>query len=167
MTILSDQTIIEKMGKGEIKISPYPYTRAVQPASVDLKLATDLRRIDGTARNSRHIYPGEFFLGSTEETVTVPPDLVARVEGKSSLARMGILVHATAGFVDPGFTGRITLEFTNLSDRVFHLTDGMYICQISFEKLDRPAARPYGSEGLGSNYQGQTGTKESKYARTA
>lgn len=164
--VLSDGAIIEGLGTGQIGISPYPKSEAIQPASVDLRLSDDFRTIGGNLFEPGDfpLKPTSFVLGSTIEQVTVPNNMVARVEGKSSLARMGILVHVTAGFIDPGFSGRITLEFANLSTEVFNLVRGMYICQISFETLDRPALRPYGSEGLGSSYQNQTGTRESKYA---
>ncbi len=169
MTILSDRGILSRLSDGEIEITPNPAEQAIQPASVDLTLGDEFRWPDGReiapgADGTVWINPGDFFLGTTVERVSVPADLVARVEGKSSLGRMGILVHATAGFIDPGFMGQITLEFTNLSTRPFQFNSGMYICQISFEELDQPAARPYGHPGLKSSYQGQVGTKESKYA---
>lgn len=168
MTILSDRSIINHMSDRRIGINPYPASGAIQPASVDLRLDDDFKYMDGSpvpGRGGRwELNRNQFFLGSTIERVRVPDHLVARVEGKSSLGRMGILVHATAGFIDPGFEGTITLEFTNLSDQTFPLRPGMYICQISFEYLDFPAERPYGHHELKSNYHGQSGTKRSKYA---
>ena len=106
--------------------------------------------------------PGDFILGSTVEHIEVPPDLAARVEGKSSLGRLGLMVHVTAGFIDPGFKGNITLELKNLSHRSITLKTGMPISQICFEELSGKVLRPYGSEGLGSKYQSSKGTVPSR-----
>jgi dCTP deaminase len=111
------------------------------------------------------IHPGEFVLGVTAEYVELPDDIVARIEGKSSLGRLGLIVHATAGFVDPGFKGTLTLEITNLTRVPIKLYPGILIAQLSFMTLDAPAERPYGSEALGSHYQGQTAATESRYMR--
>ena len=111
------------------------------------------------------IHPGEFALGRTEEYVEIPDDVVARIEGKSSLGRLGLIVHATAGFVDPGFKGTLTLEITNLTRVPIKLYVGIAIAQLSFMALDAPAERPYGSPELGSHYQGQTAATESRYGR--
>jgi dCTP deaminase len=111
------------------------------------------------------IQPGTFVLGSTIETITLPDDIVARVDGKSSLGRLGLLVHATAGYVDPGWTGRLTLELSNQSQMPIALYYGMRIAQISFIELTTPVDRPYGDESLGSKYQGQTGPTASRISR--
>lgn len=105
--------------------------------------------------------PGEFALGSTLEKVTLPATLCAQVNGKSSLGRLGLLVHATAGFVDPGFSGELTLELKNLSNHVIPLSRGMAVAQLVFHRLTSPAQRPYGHEELGSHYQGQVGIRRS------
>lgn len=160
----------------------------VQPASIDLTLDVDfhiplvdkvwtfpidMNNVKETysdfpmtvvrAENGITILPGQFFLASTYETVFIPRDIVARVEGKSSLARIGLLVHSTAGYIDPGFEGKITMELYNLYHRPIILRPGKKICQLSFEFLSAPAARPYGSKGLGSKYQGQTSVTASRY----
>jgi dCTP deaminase len=111
------------------------------------------------------IHPGEFVLGRTLERVKIPEDVVARIEGKSSLGRLGLIVHATAGFVDPGFEGTLTLEITNLTRVPIMLYAGLLIAQLSFMALDAPAEQPYGSAELGSHYQGQTAATESRYMR--
>ena len=110
------------------------------------------------------LQPHTFCLGSTVEAVTLPDDIVARVDGKSSLGRLGLLVHATAGYVDPGWTGQLTLELSNQSQMPIAVYYGMRIAQISFLRLTTPANRPYGSPGLGSKYQGQTGPTPSRIA---
>ena len=155
----------------------------MQPASVDLRLgssfrvfhnhrtsAIDLREpptnlTEEISAEMFVIHPGEFVLGVTEEYVELPDDIVARIEGKSSLGRLGLIVHATAGFVDPGFKGTLTLEITNLTRVPIKLYPGILIAQLSFMTLDAPAERPYGSEALGSHYQGQTAATESRYMR--
>jgi dCTP deaminase len=109
------------------------------------------------------IHPGEFVLGRTDERVEVPDDIVCRIEGKSSIGRLGLVVHATAGFVDPGFVGTLTLEITNFNSVPIVLRPGLPICQLSFMTLDRPAERPYGHPDLGSHYHGQTEATESRY----
>jgi dCTP deaminase len=111
------------------------------------------------------IHPGEFALGRTQEYVEIPDDIVSRIEGKSSLGRLGLIVHATAGFVDPGFKGTLTLEITNLTRVPIKLYTGLPIAQLSFMTLDAPAEQPYGSPELGSHYQGQTAATESRYGR--
>src|ERR687889_2641689 len=158
----------------------------VQPASIDLRLgdsfrvfhnhritAIDLRELPPNLTEEVTIgpdepfviHPGEFCLGRTLERVELPDDLVARVEGKSSLGRLGLIVHATAGFVDPGFRGTLTLEITNLTRVPIKLYAGLPIAQLSFMALDAPAEHPYGSEALGSHYQGQEAATESRYMR--
>jgi len=112
------------------------------------------------------IHPGEFCLGRTLEHVTLPDDIVARIEGKSSLGRLGLIVHATAGFCDPGWRGTLTLELNNLTRVPIKLWPRLLIAQLSFMTLDQAAERPYGHEALGSHYQGQVAATESRYGRT-
>lgn len=173
--VLSDRTIKEKVAAGRIVIDPLD-ERDIQPASVDLHLDRrllvfrnstapyiDLRadlpslteqiEIDNDAPFILH--PGEFVLASTLEHVELPTDIVGRLEGKSSLGRIGLLIHSTAGYVDPGWKGRLTLELTNVARLPVTLYSGMRIGQISFLTLTTDVDRPYGSRGLGSRYQGQ------------
>jgi dCTP deaminase len=182
-SVLSDGTIRRLVEEGRIRIQPWD-PGMVQPASVDLKLGTSFRvfhnhrlpaidlaqppsgvtehvQIDDDA--SFVIHPGEFVLGTTVEWVELPDDVVARIEGKSSLGRLGLIVHATAGFVDPGFRGQLTLEITNLTRVPIILWPGKPIAQLSFMALDRPAERPYGHPDLGSHYAGQSQATESRY----
>jgi dCTP deaminase len=182
-SVLSDGTIRRLVEEGRIAIEPWD-PALVQPASVDLRLgdsfrvfhnhrtaAIDLRdpptNLTEEVVNADVfvIHPGEFVLGVTREHVELPDDIVARIEGKSSLGRLGLIVHATAGFVDPGFKGTLTLEITNLTRVPIKLYPGLLIAQLSFMALDAPAERPYGSEELGSHYQGQTAATESRYMR--
>ena len=181
--VLSDGTIRELVEAGRIGIDPWD-PALVQPASIDLRLgdsfrvfhnhrasAIDLRDpptglteevvIDGD--ESFVIHPGEFCLGRTLEWVELPDDIVARIEGKSSIGRLGLIVHATAGFCDPGWRGTLTLELNNLTRVPIKLYPGLLIAQLSFMGLDRPAQRPYGSPELGSHYQGQRAATESRY----
>lgn len=179
--ILPDWQIIEY---GEKLISPFKHSN-VQPASVDLTLSgvfiepkglyfpIDLLDLNGTIDQERDylrqtadsylLKPRTFVLGSTAEMVKVPPNLVGRVEGKSSLGRLGLLVHSTAGFIDPGFEGTITLEFYNLNPRRIWLHAGQKICQVSFTELTQECNHPYGSKDLDSKYQGQSETTTSRY----
>lgn len=155
--ILSDKTIRARLNDGSIGIDPAPEDNCIQPASVDLTLGEYFINpsyspdrwgdVDQVVLASR-----TFLLGATAERVRVPADCVGRVEGKSSLARLGLLVHITAGFLDPGFEGNITLEFYNVSEKGIVLRPGMKICQTSFELLDQTCERPYGSFGLNSHY---------------
>jgi dCTP deaminase len=182
-SVLSDGTIRRLVAEGHVRIEPWD-ERMVQPASVDLRLGRSFRvfhnhRIGAIdlADPPRHltehvnvadgdsfvIHPGEFVLGVTQERVELPDDLVARIEGKSSLGRLGLIVHATAGFVDPGFAGTLTLEITNLTRVPIILWPGKPIAQLSFMTLDRPAERPYGHPELGSHYHGQLEATESRY----
>lgn len=135
----------------------------VQPASIDLRLGskfrTDEREV--THFETCAIYPGQFLLGHTIEWINLPACYAARVEGRSSWGRLGLLVHATAGFIDPGFEGHITLELYNLTRKTIRLPVGERICQITLFQLTSPAEHPYGSPGLGSHYQGQTGVTAS------
>ena len=185
MSVLSDRTIKEQLASGRLGIDPLD-SEAIQPASVDLRLDRSFRVFRSTARpfvDVREpvddltelveigdgepfvIQPASFCLGSTIETVTLPDDIVARVDGKSSLGRLGLLVHATAGYVDPGWTGRLTLELSNQSQMPIALYYGMRIAQVSFLQLTTPVDRPYGSPELGSKYQGQTGPTASRISR--
>ncbi len=182
MTVLSDRTIKEELVAGRLVIDPLD-ENDVQPASVDLHLDRVFRIFRVTRRpyvDVRQpmedltelvsieddepfiVQPGSFVLGSTLETVTLPDDIVARVDGRSSLGRLGLLVHATAGYVDPGWMGKLTLELSNQSQMPIALCYGMKISQISFLRLSTPVERPYGSEGLASKYQGQTGPTPSR-----
>ncbi len=182
-SVLSDGTIRRLVEGGSIKIDPWD-PGMVQPASVDLNLgssflvfhnfrvpAIDLadppdnltEQVTIGDDESFVIHPGEFVLGRTLEYVELPDDLVARIEGKSSLGRLGLIVHATAGFVDPGFKGTLTLEITNLTRVPIVLWPGKPIAQLSFMTLDAPAERPYGHPELGSHYQGQVEATASRY----
>jgi dCTP deaminase len=182
-SVLSDGTIRRFVREGRIVIEPWD-AAMVQPASIDLRLGTSFRvfhnhriqAIDLAAPPgglTEHvevadddpfvIHPGEFVLGRTAEHVTIPNDIVARIEGKSSLGRLGLIVHATAGFVDPGFRGTLTLEITNFNSVPIVLRPGLPIAQLSLMTLDRPAERPYGHPDLGSHYHGQIEATESRY----
>ena len=184
-SVLSDGTIRRLVDEGRIRIDPWD-DHLVQPASVDLRLGRSFRVFHNhriTAIDLREppenlteqvvveedepfvIHPGEFCLGRTEEWVELPDDIVARIEGKSSLGRLGLIVHATAGFCDPGWKGTLTLELNNLTRVPIKLWPGLPIAQLSFMTLDAPAQVPYGSEALGSHYQGQLATTESRYMR--
>jgi dCTP deaminase len=137
------------------------HTAAVLDVKKDLTELTELVEVkDGEAFM---LHPGEFVLGSTLERVGVPSDLVARVEGKSSLGRLGLVIHSTAGFIDAGFDGHVTLELANLANLPITLYPGMKIGQISFIKMTSPAEKPYGSGAKGSKYQGQRGPTPSRY----
>lgn len=167
MATLSDFTLRRRIECGEL-ISDWRKPLSIQPASVEVRLDENIivyRHGDENViigENGYELLPGEFILASTQEKVSVPADLVARVEGKSSWARRGILVHVSAGYIDPGFHGNITLEIANLhSTKAARLFAGDRIAQIAFEDLDRPANMPYGTDGLGSHYQGQAGVTSS------
>ncbi len=182
-SVLSDGTIVRLVEEGRIRIEPWEQT-LVQPASVDLRLGDSFRVFHNhriTAIDLRDpprglteqvsppegepfvIHPGEFCLGRTLEHVELPDDIVARIEGKSSLGRLGLIVHATAGFCDPGWKGTLTLELNNLTRVPIKLYPGLPIAQLSFMTLDAPALRPYGHAELGSHYQGQVEATESRY----
>ena len=182
-SVLSDGTIVRLVEEGRIRIDPWD-PALVQPASVDLRLgdsfrvfhnhktsAIDLRDPPTNLTEEVRppdgepfvIHPGEFCLGRTVEWIELPADIVARIEGKSSLGRLGLIVHATAGFCDPGWKGTLTLELTNLTRVPIKLYAGLPIAQLSFMTLDAPARRPYGHEELGSHYQGQVEATESRY----
>ena len=181
--ILSDKTIREEIDAGRIVIEPLDKD-CIQPSSVDLHLDRYFRVfLNHTMRvidvkedqeeltelveigedDSFVLHPGEFVLGSTSERVTLPTDLVARLEGKSSLGRLGLLIHSTAGFVDAGWDGHLTLELSNVANLPIALYPGMKIGQISFLRMTTPADAPYGSAAVGSKYQGQRGPTPSRY----
>lgn len=167
MTLLSDWSIRRALESGALVIDPPPSDERIQPASVDLTLGDSFRcpYADHSFTVDDGIYytvvPGEVILATTAERVEIPSSMAARVEGKSSFGRQFLMVHATAGFIDPGFKGQITLELANLSRVSIPLRVGEPICQISFTFLDWPSTRPYGSEGLSSHYQGQVGATPS------
>lgn len=183
--VLSDRTIKEEIAKGRIVIEPLD-PEAIQPASVELRLDSTFL----VFRNSRRpfidvrenvyditevveigddtpfiLHPGEFVLAGTLEKVTLPDDIVARLEGKSSLGRLGLLIHSTAGYVDPGWSGRLTLELSNVANLPITLYSGMRIGQISFLRLTTPAEHPYGSADMKSKYQDSAGPAPSRYYR--
>ena len=180
--LLSDRDIRIELDKGRVVVEPYDDSM-LQPSSIDFRLdkyfrvfenhryphidpaadQSDLTRVVETEGEEPFIlHPGEFVLGSTLEVVTLPDDLAARVEGKSSLGRLGLLTHATAGFVDPGFSGHVTLELANVATLPIKLYPGMKIGQLCFFRLSSPAEHPYGSEKYGSRYQGQRGPTPSR-----
>jgi dCTP deaminase len=185
VSVLSDRDIRVAIEAGEVAIRPYD-PADLQPSSVDLHLDRSFR----VFRNNRYPYidvrapqpdltellavaddepfvlhPGEFVLGQTLEWVELPNDLVARLEGKSSLGRLGLLIHSTAGYVDPGWKGNLTLELSNVANLPIALYSGMKIGQISFFKMSSPVDRPYGSPSLGSKYQGQSEPTASAFHR--
>ena len=180
--VFSDKDIKEAINNGIIGIDPY-FEKDVQPASVDLHLDKKLLIFNNSSApfidlkkelpdlnepiiiqgdEPFIIHPGDFVLGSTLEKITIPNDMVARIEGKSSLGRLGLLIHSTAGFVDPGFSGNLTLELANVSRLPITLYYGMRIGQISFQKMISEAEKPYGSPELKSRYQGQLDPTESR-----
>lgn len=165
---LSDRTIKNLLSERELSIDPMPEDIQFQPATVDLRLAKSMRGLDDMIDfGNSHGYklqPQQFVLGCTMEVIGLGPQHAARVEGKSTLARLGVMVHC-AGFVDPGFYGQITLEMFNLSDRAVLLEPGMLICQIAFYELDLPVERQYGDNELGSHYQGQRGAVQARGLR--
>jgi dCTP deaminase len=181
--ILSDRSLRTAIAEGRIVLEPFD-ERCVQPSSIDVKIGNlfrvfrnhtsavidvkkDLEELtelisipeDGVFM----LHPGEFVLGSTLERIAVPDDLVARIDGKSSLGRLGLIIHSTAGFIDPGFDGHITLELTNIATLPITLYPGMKVGQVSFMHMDSPAENPYGSGARGSKYQGQRGPTPSRY----
>jgi len=181
--VLSDRTIREEIESGRIVIDPFEASN-VQPSSIDVRVDRQFR----VFHNARYPYidvrqpmddltelveisdeepfilhPGEFVLGQTLERVTLPDDLVARLEGKSSLGRLGLLIHSTAGFVDSGFSGNLTLELSNVANLPITIYHGMPIGQISFMRMDGPVERPYGSGEAGSKYQGQAEPTPSRF----
>lgn len=180
--LLSDRDIRSEVELGRVKVEPFTETM-IQPSSVDVRLDRFFRVfenhkysvIDPSIEQSEltreiavdpdeHfiLHPGEFVLASTYEVITLPDDIAGRLEGKSSLGRLGLLTHSTAGFIDPGFSGHITLELSNVANLPVKLFPGMKIGQLCLIKLSSPAEHPYGSALYGSRYQGQRGPTPSK-----
>jgi len=180
--LLSDRDLAREIADGRLRLEPYEPS-LMQPSSIDVRL-DDLFRVFNNARYT-HIdpsqqqddltalvrpeegepfvlHPGEFVLGSTLEAVTLPDDLAGRLEGKSSLGRLGLLTHSTAGFIDPGFSGHVTLELSNVANLPITLWPGMKIGQLCLFRLSSPAEHPYGAERYGSRYQGQRGPTPSR-----
>ena len=180
--LLSDRDIRTELDAGRVVLDPYD-PEMIQPASIDVRLDRWFRLFD----NHRYpvidpaadqeglthlvdvgadepfvLHPGEFVLGATYELVTLGNDIAARLEGKSSLGRLGLLTHSTAGFIDPGFSGHVTLELSNAATMPILLYPGMKIGQLCFFDLSSPAEHPYGSQGAGSHYQGQRGPTPSR-----
>src|SRR5438876_2868958 len=180
--VLSDRTIARYLEEGRIEIDPYDES-LLQPSSVDVRVDRYFR----VFHNSRYPYidvreeqedltelvevddrafilhPGEFVLGSTLERLRLPDDVGARLDGKSSLGRLGLVIHSTAGFIDPGWDGHVTLELSNVANLPLTIYPGMKIGQISFMQMTEPATSPYGSSELGSKYKGQEGPTPSRY----
>lgn len=180
--LLSDRDILRQVESGRVTLTPWDAS-LVQPSSIDVRLdryfrifenhryavidpaaeQSDLTRLVSPAGDDPFVlHPGEFVLGATYEYVTLPDDIAARLEGKSSLGRLGLLTHSTAGFIDPGFNGHITLELSNMSTLPLKLYPGMKVGQLCFFQLSSPAANPYGSKTTGSHYQGQRGPTASR-----
>jgi len=187
--ILSDRSLREQLDAGRIVIEPLDES-LIQPSSIDVRIShlfsvfrnhsrgvidvkSDTRALNeqvempvgdhGIGDEPFMLHPGEFVLGSTYERIAVPDDLVGRVEGKSSLGRLGLLIHSTAGFIDAGFDGHITLELANVASLPITLYPGMKIGQVSFMQMTSAADNPYGSGAAGSKYQGQAGPTPSQY----
>ena len=183
--LLSDGDLRKEIDAGRLVLDPWDEAM-LQPSSIDVRLDRFFR----VFQNSRYthidpaqqqdeltsavetegddpfvLHPGEFVLGSTFESVALPDDLAGRLEGKSSLGRLGLLTHSTAGFIDPGFSGHITLELSNVANLPITLWPGMKIGQLCLFRLSNPAERPYGSAGVGSRYQGQRGPTPSRAHR--
>ncbi len=183
--ILSDADILRRLDAGDLVVEPLDDPDIqIQPASVDLRLGSEFLEFQRTNISCIHpnseaeveeyidetvvgddeefiLHPGDFVLGTTRERVEIPADLIAHVQGRSSLGRLAVVIHATAGVVDPGYRGQITLELSNLGTAPVALTPGMRISQVLFTKLSTPAERPYGSE-RGSKYQDQAGPQASR-----
>jgi dCTP deaminase len=180
--LLSDRDIRKEIADGRVSIEPYD-TEMVQPSSVDVRIDRYFRvfenhrypHIDPSTEQAELtrlvepdgdepfiLHPGEFVLGSTYEVVSLPDDVSARLEGKSSLGRLGLLTHSTAGFIDAGFSGHVTLELSNVATLPIKLWPGMKIGQLCFFRLSSPAEAPYGQGAAGSRYQGQRGPTPSR-----
>lgn len=180
--LLSDRDIRAELDQGRVALEPYE-PAMIQPSSIDVRLdryfrlfdnhkypvidpsaeQPDLTRLVESAPGEPFVlHPGEFVLGSTFERVTLPDDVAARLEGKSSLGRLGLLTHSTAGFIDPGFSGHVTLELSNVATLPILLWPGMKIGQLCFFRLSSAAEQPYGSSAYGSRYQGQRGPTASR-----
>ena len=180
--LLSDRDIAAEIKSGRVQVEPFE-AKMIQPSSVDVRLDRFFRVfenhkyevIDPSVEQSELtrevavapddffiLHPGEFVLASTYEVITLPDDIAGRLEGKSSLGRLGLLTHSTAGFIDPGFSGHITLELSNVANLPVKLFPGMKIGQLCLIKLSSPAQNPYGSAVYGSRYQGQRGPTASR-----
>jgi dCTP deaminase len=181
--VLADRTIRRLVAEGRIEIDPYDES-LLQPSSMDVRVdrffrvfhnarypyidvrepqedLTELVELDDSRPFILH--PGEFVLGSTMERIRLPDDLVGRLDGKSSLGRLGLLIHSTAGFIDPGWDGHVTLELSNVANLPITIYYAMKIGQLSFVQMTEPAETPYGADRLGSKYQGQMGPTPSRY----
>ena len=182
--LLSDRDIKAELGAGRIELHPYQ-PEMIQPSSIDVRLDRFFRLFDNhkypfidPAEDQPELtrlievdpdepfvlHPGEFALGATFEQVSLPDDIAARLEGKSSLGRLGLLTHSTAGFIDPGFSGHVTLELSNVANLPIKLWPGMKIGQLCIFRLSSPAEHPYGAAVYGSRYQGQRGPTPSRSA---
>lgn len=180
--LLSDRDLLAEIDNQRVAMEPFDESM-VQPSSIDVRLdrwfrvfenhryphidpsieQADLTRlIEPQGDEPFILHPGEFVLGSTYEVVTLPDDIAGRLEGKSSLGRLGLLTHSTAGFIDPGFSGHVTLELSNVATLPIKLYPGMKIGQLCLFRLSSPADHPYGSEKYGSRYQGQRGPTPSR-----
>ncbi|MDX6317690.1 MAG: dCTP deaminase [Nocardioidaceae bacterium] len=180
--LLSDRDIRSEIHRNRVVLDPFD-AEMIQPSSVDVRLdryfrvfenhryphidpaedQPDLTRpVEPTGDDPFILHPGEFVLGSSYEVITLPDDIAARLEGKSSLGRLGLLTHSTAGFIDPGFSGHVTLELSNVATLPIKLWPGMKIGQLCFFQLSSPSDHPYGSEKYGSRYQGQRGPTPSR-----
>lgn len=180
--LLSDRDIRREIAQGRVHVDPFD-TDMVQPSSIDVRLdrlfrvfenhkypfidpATEqpelTRMVETSADAPFILHPGEFVLASTYEVMTLPDDIAGRLEGKSSLGRLGLLTHSTAGFIDPGFSGHVTLELSNVATLPIKLWPGMKIGQLCLFRLESPAEHPYGSDVYGSRYQGQRGPTPSR-----
>lgn len=180
--LLSDRDIQAEIATKRVVLEPFD-SEMVQPSSIDVRLdryfrvfenhryphidpaedQPDLTRpVEPEGAEPFILHPGEFVLGSTYEVITLPDDVAARLEGKSSLGRLGLLTHSTAGFIDPGFSGHVTLELSNAATLPIKLWPGMKIGQLCFFRLSSPAENPYGSAKYGSRYQGQRGPTQSR-----
>ena len=185
--ILSDKTIESLLLSGRLVVEGITdYDAQLQPASLDLRLGNEFKTFTNNlapiepgadwAKATTHVirsreqgftlHPKQFVLGTTQERVRLPNDIVGRVEGRSSLGRIGLMVHVTAGYIDPGFFGHITLELCNLNSVPLLIRPGHRICQLSFHQMDKSAFRPYGSENLNSKYQGQWGVTVARQDKT-
>ncbi|MEV7005265.1 dCTP deaminase [Streptosporangium sp. NPDC051022] len=180
--LLSDRDILTEIESGRVRLDPFQ-PEMIQPSSVDVRLdryfrvfenhryphidpaieQPDLTRmVEPEGDEPFILHPGEFVLASTYEVITLPDDIASRLEGKSSLGRLGLLTHSTAGFIDPGFSGHVTLELSNVATLPIKLWPGMKIGQLCMFRLSSPAEHPYGSERYGSRYQGQRGPTPSR-----
>jgi dCTP deaminase len=180
--LLSDRDIRAEVQAGRVRLEPYE-PAMIQPSSIDVRLdrffrvfenhryphidpaqeqAELTRQVEPIGDEPFILHPGEFVLGSTYEVVSLPDDVAARLEGKSSLGRLGLLTHSTAGFIDPGFSGHVTLELSNVATLPIKLYPGMKIGQLCFFRLSSPSEHPYGSSASGSRYQNQRGPTPSR-----